>query len=184
MGKIDWSKAPHWADRVVRSPRKLKMFWANDDERQTLDGSRYGVNTQHVRDNWEVVSRRPVFVPGKPLVTFSWSCNAEPAPITIEQRIASLRALEKRIEETRAELTRDLESLGLTWMVRGEPTITVWRDLRVGDVIAFDGVEGECVVVSFPNLENRPISARKLNADCHLIRPDINVQPFRFIRRP
>lgn len=254
MSEIDWSNAPEWADRVVRSPRKLKMFWANDDERQTLDGSRYGVNTQHVRDNWEVVSRRPTADTGidwneaphwadrvvkGPMTAFycwandeqrvvidfeskyaiqdnqihmlsSWEVverrpisntvrvNARIAPVEtwypIEQRLASLRALEKQVEETRAELTRDLEAFGLTWMVRGDPIdietppdITNWRDLRVGDVIGFDGVDGEWDILNLEDeYDEAPIKVSDdINAEC-TVEGWVNIlsHPWRFIRRP
>lgn len=122
MSKIDWSKAPEWADRVVRSPRQRQLFWASEIERKSFKSGRQGVNNLHVRDNWEVVERRPAHFPTWPPKTFMCRCAAAPVSRTIEQRIASLRALEKRVEETRAELTRDLEALGLTWMVRDEPT--------------------------------------------------------------
>ena len=200
MSEIDWGKAPEWADRVVKPCMSTLLYWANNQQLEMVKNrKRSYADDTHIRYNWEVVERRPI--------SNTVSVNVHIAPVKtwhpIEQRIASLRALEKQIEETRAELTRDLQALGLTFNngrkdgsrrfthilrhpipPKKESIITDWRDLRVGDVIAFDGVEGECVVVSFPNLENRPISARKLDAECHLVRPDINVQPFRFIRRP
>lgn len=141
MERIDWSKAPHWADRVVRSPRHRQLFWASEIERKSFKSGHQGVNNLHIRDNWEVVERRP------DAPKYCESVMRQMPGVTIEQRIASLRALEKQVEETRAELTRDLEALGLTWMVRDEPeqtTITDWRDLRVGDVVEYvSGTIGE-----------------------------------------
>ena len=176
MDKIDWSEAPEWADRVVRSPGSGRLYWANYTSRQMVFDDHTVTGNLHIIDNWEVVHRRP---------------GAE--PITIEQRIASLRALEKRVEETRAELTRDLEVLGLTRMVRDDPeqpTITDWRDLRVGDVVEITSVHkrtlsdgyGEfigtdAIVASVGAPEFQDLVVVALNSTLH-------IDGFRFIRRP
>lgn len=203
MEQIDWSKAPHWADRVVLSPRYRHLFWADDNSRQYFVIGQRRQDNLHVRDNWEVVERRPAHFTARPPETFMCRCVAAPVSRTIEQRIASLRALEKQVEETRAELTRDLESLGLTWMVQDEPeqpTITNWRDLRVGDVIIIDYVNGdhigedrklalegrESFIVS--DCDSYPIcvtndyypKGRSLNMECAVK----NGCRWRFIRRP
>jgi hypothetical protein len=186
MEQIDWSRAPDWADRVVKSPIRLKLFWANNNERRALDDSRFGVDGQHVRDNWEVVERRPI----TNIVRVDVNIKPTKTWHPIEQRIASLRALEKQVEETRAELTRDLEALGLTWMVQDEPIITDWRDLRVGDVVEitsvhkrtlsdgygeFIGTEATIVSVGAPELQDLVVTS--LNSTLH-------IDGFRFIRRP
>ena len=184
MERIDWSKAPHWADRVVRSPRKRQLFWADDNQRNRFEDGYHGACNMHIRENWELVERRPEFAPKafNPHHTHS-------IPSTIEQRIASLHALEKQVEETRAELTRDLEALGLTWTVRDEPSITDWRDLRVGDVIwvgsssdESDAPCGEyCIVELDFEDSNQPVRVDWSGRESW---PELASRGWRFIRRP
>lgn len=199
MSEIDWSKAPEWADRVIEGGASNLMYWASDNTLQPVKGCASFVTDTHIRNGLPVVERRPVpktidiraaFATAKPLVMLNHPCNAEPVPITIEQRIASLRALEKQVEETRAELTRDLEALGLTWMVRDDPeqpTITDWRDLWVGDVIGFDGVDGEWDILNLEDeYDEAPIKVSDdINAEC-TVEGWVNIlsHPWRFIRRP
>ena len=184
MDKIDWSKAPHWADRVVVAAGEL--YWATFDKLQPVvpDGVKMTVSESVVRA-LSVVAHRPAHFPTRPPETFMCRCVAAPVSRTIEQRIVSLRALEKRVEETRAELTRDLEALGLTWTVRDEPTITDWRDLRVGDVIWWEGDvtndEGEYTVKSLERKEYTEIHPIYLSCDEWV---DVSAEKWRFIRRP
>lgn len=185
MDKIDWSNAPYWADRVVRSPRKHQLFWANDTVRLSFESNLQGVNDLHVLNNWKVVERRAATAP----VQYCESVMRQMPGVTIEQRIASLRALEKRVEETRAELTRDLESLGLTWMVQGEPTITDRRDLRVGDVIWIGPSECSAStptgVYEIKNTDHRDADQPvRVEWDGHVGWPDLTNREWRFIRRP
>lgn len=188
---IDWNKAPHWADRVVRLPGMRHLYWADDTQRQSVEHGRYRKDNDNVKARWEVVERRFLDDPHLPPKTFNCKCVV--GYRTIDQRIASLRALEKQVEETRAELTRDLEALGLTWMVRDEPeqpTITDWRDLRVGDVVECVGNwEGE-------NTNGKQFSVTKLEPIHSLSTMPIQITidgvtcpetwggTFRFIRRP
>ena len=180
MSEIDWSKAPHWADRVVKGPMTTFYYWANDEQRVVLDcksDAPIQHNKVHIEINWEVVSRRPMID------------RQNSTPRTIEQRIASLRALEKRVEETRAELTRDLEALGLTWTVRGEPTITDWRDLRVGDVVwigkstgTSKAPSGEYSIIELNfNDETQPVA---IDWSGRKAWPDFTDREWLFIRRP
>ena len=116
MSEIDWSKAPHWADRVIEGGASNLLYWASDNTLQPVKGGSSFVTSTHIRNGLPVVERRPGLAPD----VVNCRCVAAPTPLTIEQRIASLRALEKQVEETRAELTRDLETLGLTWVVRAK----------------------------------------------------------------
>ena len=187
MSEIDWSKAPHWADRVVKTGVSDLWYWANNQQREMVKNHKllYADDT-HIRDNWEVVARRPI--------SNTVRVNARIAPVEtwypIEQRIASLRALEKQVEETRAELTRYLETLGLTWGEPEQPTITDWRDLRVGDVIECVGDwEGEKTngkqfsvtkLEPFHSVHSMPIQIMIDGIEC----PETWGGKFRFIRRP
>ena len=123
-------------------------------------------------------------------------------PATIEQRIAELRVMERNLAEFRAKLTDDLHALGLTWrdgaVVADEPNpepkpeqpiITDWRDLRVGDVVGFDGIDGEYTVSDLESEHYsgcKPIKvAEDVPVSCHYTQwPDVSDHPWRFIRRP
>lgn len=113
---------------------------------------------------------------------------------TIEQRIAELRAMEKQVAELRAKLTNDLHTMGITWLDGAicdaksvQPAITDWRDLRVGDVIEFEGVDGEWDILNLEDeYDEAPIKVSDdINAEC-TVEGWVNIlsHPWRFIRRP
>lgn len=146
-------------------------------------------STLVTREQYEqaLTERRP-----EQVVIASNPSHAYSFVLTIEQRIASLRELEKQVEETRAKLTRDLEALGLTWTVRGEPeqpTITDWRDLRVGDVIwisestdASNAPSGEYSITATElDDPSQPVQVEWSGGKTW---PNLTKRQWRFIRRP
>ena len=117
-------------------------------------------------------------------------------PATIEQRIAELRVMERNLAEFRAKLTDDLHALGITWLDGAicdakpeQPVITDWRDLRVGDVVGFDGIDGEYTVIDLESKNYSGCAPIKVAEDtpvpCPYNRwPNVSDHQWRFIRRP
>ena len=60
MTEIDWSKAPEWADRVVRGGTPPSYWWANDYTLKPTDNScpQFKTNT-HINQRFQVVGHRP-----------------------------------------------------------------------------------------------------------------------------
>lgn len=99
----------------------------------------------------------------------------------------------KAADDALLALKKAGELIGLVISIDTKPkqveqsNITDWRDLLVGDVIGFDGVDGEWSILDLEEeYDKAPIKVSEdINAEC-VVEGWVNilVHPWRFIRRP
>ena len=190
-GWIEWSggECPVSADMSVEVKLRIGTIMGPDHAEV--------FNWDHDDASGDIIAYRIISKqPATPEQKFFESFNRSIPTNTIEQRIAELRSMERHLAEFRAKLTDDLHALGITWLdstnvadEQKQPVITDWRDLRVGDVVEFDGVDGYWPILNIENddcEDNAPIKvSESIKAKCLVDGwVKLDVHPFRFIRRP
>lgn len=119
MSKIDWSKAPEWANRIVSGCDTKMWYWACDSKRQCIGGLPVVIDSDsHVTDCWDVVTWKPEREYKDDLQPFTSVEDAQPKhePYTRDE---ALRFLVERLDIWPTDISSAPTCPGWGWVFNG-----------------------------------------------------------------